>query len=513
MFLLKNDKSAPSAKSADFFRSGLMNNKAALFLPPCLISLFVGGLYLRTISPGLTWAYDGADGGDFLAALATGGVPHPGGYPTYMLLASLFTKLPLGSLALRGNLFSLICMTLAVFLFYKLVLLLTDSPFLSSFSSLLFGTFPLVWSQALITEVYALQTLLSVLVVLLFASKHSSRVRNFAGGLMLGLVLGNHLTSLLLLPLIFWDDRRKISLLSNLKQLSRVDKAYFQHILGRLAGTCLGLSVYLVIPLRARNQAPVNWGNAVDWEGFWWLVSGEMYFDRLHVVSPAYLFAGLQAWSRFMLDQAGIVGVAIGLFVLITLYKRSPIYVLTGWLFLAWSAFAILYRSPDSYVYLIPALMAMAIWIGMGIHLILERFPLTKNVYIRPLLRSITIVLILARAISMIPEMDLSSDRKAEQYAQAVLASLPDRAIVATEGDEALFSLWYFQYVDRQRPDVAIVSQELMGQPWYHEVLKYTYLDLNVPERPWIQSLGELNPQRPVCFLMADLQPRFSCLP
>ena len=490
-----------------------MNNKAALFMPPSMISLFLGGLYFRTLAPGLTWAYDGADGGDFLAALATGGVPHPGGYPTYMLLASLFTKLPLGSLAFRGNLFSLICMTLAVFLFYRLVHSLTDSHFVSSTSSLIFGAFPLVWSQALITEVYALQTFLSVLVLLFFASKNPSRAGNFAGGLSLGLSLGNHLTSLLLLPLIFWENGRQISLLAHAKQRSRMDKTYIQHILTRLAGVCLGLLVYLVIPIRARNQAPVNWGNAVNWEGFWWLISGEMYFDRLRGFSTAYLFTGLQAWSRLMLDQAGIVGLSIGLFVPIVLYKRSPRYVLTGWLFLAWSAFAIIYRSPDSYVYLIPALIALAMWIGLGINFILEKFPLTIYPSVRLFLRSIIIVLIIVRAISMIPKLDLSSDRKAEQYAQAVLASLPERAIVVTQGDEALFSLWYFQYVDHQRPDVAIVSQELLGQPWYHNVLKVTYADLTVPDGTQIQAFREFNLQRPICLLMADLQPQFLCLP
>ena len=39
-----------------------------------------------TAAPGLTWAHFGADGGDLLAAAAVHGIPHPPGYPLYLLL-------------------------------------------------------------------------------------------------------------------------------------------------------------------------------------------------------------------------------------------------------------------------------------------------------------------------------------------------------------------------------------------------------------------------------------------
>jgi len=164
-------------------------------LAPFLLAFFLGWLYLGTLAPGLTWAYDGADGGDLLTAIATGGVPHPSGYPTYILLASFFTKLPLGTLAFRGNLFSCLCMLLAIVVIYRLVFLMTVSTYAANLSTLLFGAFPLVWSQALITEVYALQTLLSVLVLFFLLPEQRSSWQGFAGGLVLSLAIGNHLTA------------------------------------------------------------------------------------------------------------------------------------------------------------------------------------------------------------------------------------------------------------------------------------------------------------------------------
>ncbi len=43
-------------------------------------------LYWWTAAPGLSWAHQGADGGELLAAAVRNGVPHPPGYPLYIWL-------------------------------------------------------------------------------------------------------------------------------------------------------------------------------------------------------------------------------------------------------------------------------------------------------------------------------------------------------------------------------------------------------------------------------------------
>ncbi|MCX7668608.1 MAG: DUF2723 domain-containing protein, partial [Anaerolineae bacterium] len=70
-------------------------------------------LYLGTAAPDLTWAHDGADGGDLLAAALTHGVPHPTGYPTYQLLLSVAVRLFPAAPARAGNLFSACAAALA----------------------------------------------------------------------------------------------------------------------------------------------------------------------------------------------------------------------------------------------------------------------------------------------------------------------------------------------------------------------------------------------------------------
>ena len=63
-------------------------------------------LYAATMSRGITWLNTGHDGGDFVSAARSFGVPHPTGYPTYVLLLRVFGDVvAVGSHAFRANLF------------------------------------------------------------------------------------------------------------------------------------------------------------------------------------------------------------------------------------------------------------------------------------------------------------------------------------------------------------------------------------------------------------------------
>ena len=92
------------------------------FLPPLFLGVLLLVIYIRTLAPGLTWANGGSDGGDLIAAAATRGIPHPTGYPLYLLLARLFQLLPVGSLAYRTNLMSAVFTTAASLLVYAVVM-------------------------------------------------------------------------------------------------------------------------------------------------------------------------------------------------------------------------------------------------------------------------------------------------------------------------------------------------------------------------------------------------------
>ncbi len=90
-------------------------------VPPGILAISLMVVYLITMAPGLTWANSGADGGDLITAAATGGVAHPTGYPLYLVVASIFQAIPIGSLAFRTNLMSAIAAASAAIVVYRLV--------------------------------------------------------------------------------------------------------------------------------------------------------------------------------------------------------------------------------------------------------------------------------------------------------------------------------------------------------------------------------------------------------
>ena len=131
-------------------------------------------MYVATLAPGLTFLHGGPDGGDLIAAAHTLGVPHPSGYPTYTLLAWLASHLPVGSIAYRVNLLSAVCAGLAAGLVcLSAQILLAHSPHrmaLSAATGLTLAFSSLLWSQAVIAEVYALLTLFAALLLWLVLS-------------------------------------------------------------------------------------------------------------------------------------------------------------------------------------------------------------------------------------------------------------------------------------------------------------------------------------------------------
>ncbi|HET9911646.1 MAG TPA: DUF2723 domain-containing protein [Anaerolineales bacterium] len=472
-----------------------------------ILMLSLMGLYLRTIAPGLSWANYGSDGGDLIAAAATGGVAHPSGYPLYLLLARLFQFLPIGSLAFRTNLLSAIATAFAAVLVFELMT--RSLRFADGYpnwwgalaSAYAFGLAPLVWSQATITEVYGLHILFVVIILSLSSGSLPSfftpRRLDFYLGLAFGLGVGNHITTVLLLPLLF----------------SAIPEGQprFASLLRRTLWLGVGLLIYLILPLRALQHPPINWGNPVTLDGFRWLITGGPYQEQLLTLSPVLVWERIRATAGLVLDQAGLPGLILTVAGLVFFFKPSPLQRNTLWIMAASLAFAVLYGTWDSFVYLMPVCLGFSIWVGIGLSGIMSALP--QNISrLGPYLGLTFILFLFLLAGYHLHLVDASHDLRAETFGREVLSNAPRDAIIFAKGDEAVFTMWYFHFALQERKDLAIVATDLLGFDWYQQTLHTTYPDLQLPGRfPFAERVAALNPDRPVCFIEYAEAARIQC--
>ena len=492
---------------------------------PWLLSLILAALlaavYGFTLAPGYTWANRAADAGDLITAAYTGGVAHPPGYPTYLLLARLFQYLPFGTLALRTNLLSALCGVLAALLVMDLICRIAPGDrHLRSWAGLIaglaFGLSPLFWSQAVITEVYTLHVLLIALILwLIFAPLTEVRLFSKVGllntatwrerliGLLFGLGLGNQLTIILMLPawLLFdWDTVRIFS---------KIDRSLLFRRLGWvLAGALL---VYLTIPWRARGASPVNWGGADDWAGFWWLVSGQLYQGELFALDRAAYLERLAHWFTSLREQFGWAGLALGVYGwlgLLRARRRSALLWLTLWIAAAYSLFSLIYAVDDYYVLLLPFYLVFALWLGIGAARLLRVIQAWRSWAV--FLGIVSLLgLVGLNAASHYAAVDASQEREAVTFAQSVLARVPQGGLLLTSQDEDTFVLWYYHYALGHRPDLILLQDGLLAYDWYRQTMLAYYPGLELPSSGWdclactVKEVPRLN-QRSYCQITPD---------
>ncbi len=511
--------------------------KARAFVIPFAAAL---ALYLSTLAPSLSWANHGADGGDLVVASVLNGVPHPPGYPTYATLGQLFARLPLGSIAYRFNLLSALCMALAVGLTSYTIARTspTRSIFAPIVASLFFATAPMVWGQAIIAEVYALNALFVALILFLLAKgfarqtgipcftaqKHLNQV-SFRGALpsdeesrriqqatpitpdassfllgmtplmlaalLWGLAFGNSVTIAALIPLMFiawWRATARERVLS-------------------IVAFLFGLSIYALIPLRAALNPPINWGHAVTWPEFAAQVSAEMYRSYMFGVPLNSYPARLVALAQLAVQQFGWLGISLGALGAWHVIRRSnrnwPWFTLSALLYIA---FAVSYNTMDSDLYLIPIWLFAARPIANGLWLVSDW--VDRHVHFIPhpasfILLSILFLGPILNVVTNYVHLNLRHDLAAETFARTVLAQAPAGAILITRDDAQTFTLWYYRFLEGQRPDVAIVDARMAGYPWYEPMLAAQGHALRLPEydptETWLERFRALNAGRSVC--------------
>jgi len=339
-----------------------------------------------------------------------------------------------------------------------------------------------------------------------------------------GLSLTHHPTMLLLLPGILaflWLAQRSASprrrIYDDVLIMSRVAAPktrplglFVPRSLLRRVGFALALMgavaapllLYLYLPLRAphtpyttlqlsESQTLILYENT--WSGLVNHLTATVFAGNL-ALPMAGVERVMMAWG-LLRDQISLVGIGLALVGLgrLIVGRQWPLVALTGLGYGVGVAFNLVYFIGDVHVLFIPSYLFASLWMGLGVASVaqavakgLMRWKGSAVLYadfgqqgyqrlsegISRLTAQAVALLALALPIALLAShfsvVDQSANREARDVWQSILAKpIPEGAVLLSNDRDEMMPLWYFQYVDRLRPDLLGLFPLIVPEPSY----------------------------------------------
>lgn len=412
------------------------------------------------------------DDGLFVLSSYFLGIEHPPGYPLHTLLGKLFTLLPFGSVAYRVHLLSALAGALtggAVWMCARALIEGRIPAYLAVFGLGLSRTF---WSQAIIAEVYTLNTFFLFVLVWMGLracpreGPASGRLALPAMAFVFGLSLANHWPLMLLVApafaILLWPRAREA-----LKQAPVLAVLFV-----------LGLTPYAWMVLLSWAGLPISfYGPIESFREFWFVVSRAGYAEVDVSYSATWIdrikflgFMGSELVVQFAL--AGTLVAGAGYAVQWQAWGRRLSWFFTLG-FLGPSVVLLLllgfdYDSKHKHmflVYLLPAYGIAALWMALGFAW------LARRVALRPAVGGAACAALLGPIFVVGCQSNLRAGYDwTARYADAVLRSLPEGAVLFARSELDLAPIAYFHMVEGRRPDITIYQVQglTLGNRLFH---------------------------------------------
>lgn len=202
------------------------------------------------------------DSGELAASAHILGIPHPPGYPFYMILGKLFSMIFPGNPALGMNILSSIFAILSLLLIFQILLDFGIKPQIAFIPSILLSIHPLFLQFATITEVYTITSFFFLLELLLLKRDNY---------LLLSYVVG---ISFLIHPMLW---------IIGVYSLYKILKRDYRLIIYSF----VGISVILYLPIRSISNPLIDWGNPETLRG---VISHILRFEYYREVKVPFTF-------------------------------------------------------------------------------------------------------------------------------------------------------------------------------------------------------------------------------
>ena len=348
-----------------------------------------------------------------------------------------------------------------------------------------------LWSYATITEVYALNALLILLVFFLVlrwrriveARRNGSvavatyDLWIYAAAFVFGLATGvHHVTVGLTLPAIAVVVYRTEGL-----------KFFTSRRLLYAALISIGglIAVYSYLPWAASRSPVMNWGNPRSLQEIWWHITGRQY-RVFFVFSPAIMGAQFIEFCRMALREFGFPWLPLIPFMAFagfaTAYKRDR----TAFWFLlliviADLAYCLSYDiAEDKDAYYLPTFISIAITAGFGIHWLIQvattrTAPMGKS-YIAG-----AVAIVLTATTAFAANWPFNNRRHyfiADDYVQNLFSTIAPDGLLLTQDWQVASPMFYAQEIEQRRRDAKVIDINLLRRSWYFDYLKYAHPSL-----------------------------------
>ncbi|MCI0330628.1 MAG: DUF2723 domain-containing protein [candidate division Zixibacteria bacterium] len=498
-------------------------------LGPAFLFFFFFLVYLVSAAPSVFWW----DSGELVANVRTLGVPHRPGFPLYVLLAKIFSYLPIGNFVFQQNLFSGFCGALALVFFHLALVrflgrqndLLGGSAarrnLVAFFTTLAVGFTFTFWIQAVRAEVYTLGAFLFTFSFYCFmrATSPSAPTRQGAGAGYSSLpepyarikqaltsdteagndwpaviTVGNHRTArwfwLGIFAAFLGLGNHHVTLLATFPFLFAVaGPATFGGLsLKKWVGVfflfLLGVSTYLYLPVRAWSQPFFNWGGPSGFSSTANLVLATDSFKTVSL-SVTETFFKMHRLLSLLFDQLGIGlfffafgGLLILLFANKSWFWKMALLLVGNLLVTSLLAAEVIPDNPDLHGYLVFSLFALGLGIAVTIAAffgVVERAAGAVSNFLvgfaRVGLAALFLLFSLIPWTFSRPYCDLSENRIALKMAQEALSPVPPGGVVFLDSPALDFVLRGVQYGELWRRDVVVVNRAFLAADWYRKSL------------------------------------------
>lgn len=451
-------------------KQGFPAHRLAPWVPPVTVML-VG---LGALPGSVQWL----DAPEFLAAGWNLGLPHPPGHPSFLMVLRSVLGIPVGSIAFRGNLVSLVFAVLAT----AFVTWLgrdaarragageSAAAWGGLVGGLVFGLGGSTMLQSLSLEVYT-ASCACTLAALWWLCRFPGDVRAWsAAAVVVALGLGNHhLLVLLAFPAFFVA----LGPIGSWRRLG----------IPVAVGALVLVAVHLYLPVRGAREAWPAWAGTTTWDGILWYVSAKVFagslggYEAAHAtwygnaglalglwmdaLSPPNLLAAvLGAWGLFRMG-APRPALALVLLVIGNLPSKVAMGILDP-------------SNADDHGYFLPAIAGLSALAGGGLGAWIERVRGLQRPWAARVLALVTVLCPLAAWWTSGHREVLARTASAEdlrEVTDAIWRELPPRAVWLPSHYPVHFGMMAAQMVEGARPDVTQVQQSLYsrarGGGWY----------------------------------------------